>query len=156
MVSLGFTATLIIRNVPILTIVADPSNGSYHRDDETTPTTDKDTFEELQAHIQKQVLQISRSQLEKSKPSHHHPDDLTESGHEHEFRLPDDASIKVDVQHEVAQALLRSVDAVKTELIRNVKRMNDDYNAAREALSIMKKLKRILDQYRRGWQDEEE
>ena len=70
--------------------------------------------------------------------------------------LPDDASIKFQVQHEVAQALLKSVEAVQPELIRNVREMDEDYSAAGKALSIIKKLRRVVDQYRRGWQDEEE
>ncbi|KAK5944950.1 hypothetical protein PMZ80_002153 [Knufia obscura] len=140
--------------LPTLKIDVDPNN-TYLGNDEATQIHDRDTFDELQAQVQKHVQQLSRSHLGKPASSRHHSTYRPKSDHEHEFHLPDDASIKLEVQFEVAQALLKSVEAVQPELLRYVKRMNEDYNAAREALSIMKRLRRVLDQYRRGWQDEE-
>ena len=59
------------------------------------------------------------------------------------------------VQYDVTQALLRRVEAVQHKLVVNVEKVDEDYNAACEALSIMKKLRRMLDQYKTCWQDEE-
>lgn len=145
-----------MRGVPHLTGVTDP-NGSYRGGDETPSTTDRDTFDELQAQIQKHVQQLCWSRSEKPAPCrHHHVNHDRQPGTEHDLRLPDDASIKLEVQYEVAQALLRSVETVQPQLTRYVKRMDQDYIAAWEALSMIKKLRRVLDQYRRGWQDVEE
>jgi len=140
---------------PHLTGVADP-NDSCRGDDETPPTTDRDTFDELQAQIQKHVQQLSWSRLQKPAPCHHYVNHDRQPGAEHDFRLPDDASIKLEVQYEIAQALLRSVETVQPQLVRSVKRMDQDYIAAWEAFSMIKKLRRVLNQYRRGWQDAEE
>jgi len=117
---------------------------------------EKASFAELEEQIKKHLEILCANNLVPTQPTRqpqitHHTE---RERAKQELDLPDTSLIELEVQNEVAQALMRSVRGIKPTIITNVSKMSTDYHAARNALAAMKKLKEILNLYKRCWQRE--
>lgn len=71
-----------------------------------------------------------------------------------EPELPDLRYNDIQIQKELAEALVRSARNIKPALLRDVGKMSSEYQAARNALAAVKKLREIFDVYKKCWDPE--
>lgn len=130
------------------------TNNDYTHDDPTKRPQENESFKELQLQLSQQIVALCMSRIvpPKQTPEHQTAEANQQSSTtDLDLQFSSDEAVRLQVAYDMAKPLLQHVQTVHSKLVANLSRMHTDWRAACETLVMIKRLRGLMQEYRRAW-----
>ncbi|KAK5089971.1 hypothetical protein LTR05_000139 [Lithohypha guttulata] len=133
---------------------SEDTNNDYTHDDPTKRPQENESFKELQLQLSQQIVALCMSRIvpPKQMPEHQTAEANQQSSTtDLDLQFSSDEAVRLQVAYDMAKPLLQHVQTVHSKLVANLSRMHTDWRAACETLVMIKRLRGLMQEYRRAW-----